>query len=327
MFRSQSILRSTAELTTEALAIALFAIADSSCAQGPPASPDPANATTLRPPIVVEAEEPKYVAPNTRDRIGRIWAPVTINGKGPFRLVLDTSANSSAVIPSVADRLGITPHPTGRVKLIGVTGTAVVETIEIESMSAGELSFGSSKLPIVADVFGGAEGVLGPKGFSDKRIFIDFRNDLIRIARSNGKAAEPGFTRIPVTTNRNQLLMFYILVGGVKTQAILSTGGPQTLGNSALREALLKRAREGVEADVVGVTLDIVQGQSIAVPPIVLGDLVIRNTRITFADTVIFEQWKLTREPAMLIGMNVIGALDALAIDYKMQELQLRARR
>jgi hypothetical protein len=59
----------------------------------------------------------------------------------------------------------------------------------------------------------------------------------------------------------------------------------------------------------------------------VLGDLVIRNTRITFADTVIFEQWKLTREPAMLIGMNVIGALDALAIDYKMQELQLRARR
>jgi hypothetical protein len=121
--------------------------------------------------------------------------------------------------------------------------------------------------------------------------------------------------------------MFDILVGGVKTKAILSTGGPQTLGNSALREALLKRAREGVEADVVGVTLDIVQGQSIAVPPIVLGDLVIRNTRITFADTVIFEQWKLTREPAMLIGMNVIGALDALVIDYKMQELQMRARR
>ena len=32
--------------------------------------------------VVVSAPEPRYVAPTTRDRIGRIWAPVLINGKG-----------------------------------------------------------------------------------------------------------------------------------------------------------------------------------------------------------------------------------------------------
>jgi hypothetical protein len=59
------------------------------------------------PEVVVEANEPKYVAPTLRDRIGRIWAPVLINGKGPFRLVLDTGASHSAIISRVADALGV----------------------------------------------------------------------------------------------------------------------------------------------------------------------------------------------------------------------------
>jgi hypothetical protein len=71
----------------------------------------------------------------------------------------------------------------------------------------------------------------------------------------------------------------------------------------------------------------VAQGQMIAVPPIHIGDLMLRNVRITFADTYIFEQWKLAREPAILIGMDVVGSLEALVIDYKMQELQLKARR
>jgi predicted aspartyl protease len=250
-----------------------------------------------------------------------------LNGKGPFRLVLDTGANSSAITPSVADRLGITPQQSGKVKLIGVTGTAEVQTARIESMTIGDLSLGAAAIPIVADVFGGAEGVIGPKGFEDKRIFIDFRNDMIQIAHSSGRAAEKGFTRVPITTDRRQLLMFDIRVGGVKTKAILSTGGQQTLGNESLREALLKRAREGKEQDVVGVTLDVAQGQSIAVPPIAIGELLIRNVQITFADPVIFTQWQLTREPAMLVGMDVIGSLDALVIDYKMREMHIRPRR
>ncbi|HEY7740911.1 MAG TPA: hypothetical protein VIB01_09885, partial [Steroidobacteraceae bacterium] len=52
----------------------------------PPAPVQPA--PTPLDPVAVTADEPRFVAPTRRDRIGRIWAPVTINGKGPFRLVL-----------------------------------------------------------------------------------------------------------------------------------------------------------------------------------------------------------------------------------------------
>ena len=288
--------------------------------------PTPQSGETLKPPVLVQEEGPKYVAPNTLDSIGRIWAPVTINGKGPFRLVLDTSGNSSAIVQSVADRLGIAPK-TKSAKLVGVTGSAVVPVITVDSMEVGEISLGGGQLPIVADAFGGADGVLGPKSFADKRIYVDFRNDQIRITRSNGRTVEPEATRVRTTQDRRQLLMFDILVGGVKAKAILSTGGQQTIGNNALREALLKRAREGKEQDIVGVTLDVAKGQSIPVPPVRIGELMLRNLRINFADTVIFDKWNLTREPALLVAMDVIGSLDVLVIDYRMQELQLRARR
>ena len=56
--------------------------------------------------IMVEAPEPRYVAPTKRDQIGRIWAPVMINGQGPFRLVLDTGASHSAITALVAMALG-----------------------------------------------------------------------------------------------------------------------------------------------------------------------------------------------------------------------------
>ncbi len=62
----------------------------------PSAVPDAADALSE---ILVEAREPRYVAPTRRDQIGRIWAPVFINGRGPFRLVLDTGASHSAMWP------------------------------------------------------------------------------------------------------------------------------------------------------------------------------------------------------------------------------------
>src|SRR5579863_4596134 len=134
--------------------------------------------------VIVEAPEPKYVAPTLRDRIGRIWAPVLINGKGPYRLVLDTGASHSAIIGRVATSLGIDGAGTSQIMVRGVTGSAIVPAIHVDRMEVGELLINPATLPIVADVFGGADGVLGREGLPDKRILADFRHDQLIIARS-----------------------------------------------------------------------------------------------------------------------------------------------
>src|SRR5688572_23526906 len=81
--------------------------------------------------VVVTAREPRYVAPTRRDRIGRIWAPVYINEKGPFRLVLDTGSSHAAVNAYVAQALGMDLTNTKKVMLRGVTGARVVPTITV----------------------------------------------------------------------------------------------------------------------------------------------------------------------------------------------------
>jgi predicted aspartyl protease len=288
--------------------------------------PGPVEATGEITTVTVEAPEPLYVAPTLRDRIGRIWAPVVINGKGPYRLVLDTGATTSAIIPSVANNLGIPIEESTKLKLNGVTGSAMVSFVTAQQMEVGELLMENVRLPVVPDVFGGAQGVLGGSGLRDKHILIDFRKDLIRISHSQGKRAPPGYTRVPLTFSRLQLPMFNLRIGSVRTKAVLDTGAQQTLGNQSLREALVRRARKGRDEAIVGVTLEVAQGESFAIPPIALGDIQIRNMRANFGSMYIFEHWKMTDEPVLVIGMDVIGTLDAVIIDYRLRELQLLAR-
>lgn len=285
----------------------------------------PGTATDLEE-IVVTAPEPLYVAPTLRDRIGRVWAPVYINGKGPFRLVLDTGATGSAVLQSVATHIGVPPE-SGRIRLVGATGTSVVPMIRVDSLEVGDLLLDKRKLAIVEDVFGGAQGVLGADGFTDKRIFIDFRNDQISIRRSNGAKHSAGFTRVPVKIRRGHLLTFEVSLAGVRTRAILDTGAQATVGNTSLREALVRKSRRGVTSEITGVTLDVQQGESFTAPPVTISDITIRGMRVTFGDIYIFDAWHMTDTPALLIGMDIIGMLDTLVIDYKRRELHLRPRR
>ena len=278
--------------------------------------------------VVVEAPEPRYVAPTLRDRIGRIWAPVLINDQGPFRLVLDTGATHSAVSARVAAALGIAPEAGSPVNLQGVTGTRVVPTIKVDSIVVGDLELRARRLPIIDDALGGADGVLGTEGLQDKRLFIDFRHDKIRISRSHAEPAAPGFRTIPVRIVGGLLLVADVKVGAVHANAIIDTGGQGTLANEAFRDALvrhLKAADIGAD-EVTGATMDVQRGDRVTTPPIELGGVTIRGAHFTAGDLHIFQHWKMTREPALLIGMDVLGRLDTLVIDYKRRELQVKLR-
>ena len=268
-------------------------------ADAPPVAPAASRADAPDgqvPDVVVEAPEPRYVAPTRRDKIGRIWAPVLINDQGPFRLVLDTGASNSAVNADVAAALGLPLNDDHPVLLNGVTGARQVATIPIDSLVVGDLELRSKRLPIVVDALGGAQGVLGTEGLQDKRIYIDFRHDKITIFRSHSERAPPGFTTIPIKLVGGLLLVANIRVGGVRAKAIIDTGGQATIANLPMREALIGRLRpEDIKADeITGATLDVQRGDRLVMPPIRIGDLTIRGENITVGDMYIFQHWHMT---------------------------------
>lgn len=279
--------------------------------------------------IMVEAPEPRYVSPTRRDQIGRIWAPVMINGHGPFRLVLDTGASHSAVTALVALALGIPTDRSTPVILRGVTGFTTVPTIHVNTLTVGDLAVDAPMLPIIPDALGGAQGILGSEGLAGKRIFIDFRHDKISITYSRNEKSPRDFVDIPFHAVHDTLVVVTARIGDVSTKAIIDTGGQTTIANLALRDALARRRLQGrgKPDQIIGATKDVQEGEVLPMPAIEIGTIQIRDSGVTFGDMYIFKQWKLLNEPAILIGMDALGLLDTLVIDYRRHELQIRMPR
>jgi predicted aspartyl protease len=310
------------------------------------------SATAARPgdtsqssPIVVTAPEPRYVAPTRRDQIGRIWAPVFINGKGPFRLVLDSGASSSGITAPVAAALGLSPDAEHKVLLRGIVGTTSVPVVSVQSFDVGDVSRGKLALPIMPDALGGADGILGTDRMDGQRILIEFHHDLITIDRSQNQRAPAGYLTIPFRLANDQLVVTNASVGNVRVQAVIDTGAQVTIANLALRRALKKQSdylasTASENAQKTGTRInrpDQIEDETKATqtvdsaesPPIMLGTgrpngtIKINTDRMNFADMNVFEHWHMTSEPALLVGMDTLGRLDILIIDYRRHELQM----
>src|SRR6185369_13500454 len=87
----------------------------------------PASAEEPTPPLLFDSQ-------SRTDRIGRLLVPVTINGQGPFRFVLDTGANRSVLTPQLAAHLGLAVSTTSRLTMTGVTGSASVPTVAVDRL-------------------------------------------------------------------------------------------------------------------------------------------------------------------------------------------------
>jgi predicted aspartyl protease len=275
--------------------------------------------------VIVQTTEPRYVAPTRRDRIGRIWAPVLIDGKGPYRMVLDTGANHSAIAARAALSLG--GRSVSTTLVTGFTGSATVPSLHVNSLEVGELLLSPTDLPVLPDVFGGAQGVLGFEGLQNKRIFADFAHDRLEITLSHGEHARRDFTVIPLTVIKGGLLCADVRVGNVRAKAIVDTGAQSTVGNLALRNALMRhQSRNEVHEEIIGVTLDVQSGDNVPAPDIDFGRMQVKGAHITFGDMYLFQHWQLTDAPTLMLGMDLLGSFDALVIDYNRHELQIRAR-
>jgi predicted aspartyl protease len=116
-------------------------------------------------------------------------------------------------------------------------------------------------------------------------------------------------------------------VGRVPVKAIVDTGAERSLGNEALRMALVDGARrphQMVATTVIGATPQVAQGLSFQAPTIDIGGARLNNLTVTFSDLHVFSLWSLLDEPAILIGMDLLGTLEQFVVDYSRHEFHLK---
>ncbi|MBY0563532.1 MAG: aspartyl protease family protein [Hyphomonadaceae bacterium] len=255
------------------------------------------------------------------DRMGRIVAPILVNGQGPFRFIIDTGANRSAVSRPLAQRLGLAPIGVGAVHTVHEVTNAPL--VAVDSLAYGGIVFSGGQMPVLeSPVLAGEDGLLGVDGMRDRRLMLDFANRCIEIAESdNARRLRGGWTSVRGELRFGHLVMIEGSVRRRRINVLIDTGSSASLANTALRTELAGLTVEATQTRLQAVRAltagaPILLDTAIILPRITIGGIEARAIVAFIGDFHIFELWGLADEPTLLIGMDVLSRADAIAIDY-----------
>lgn len=270
-----------------------------------------------------------FAAGATRtDRLGRVVAPVMINGQGPFRFIVDTGANRSALSDALAAHLGLAPNGTDNVH--SVHGVSVAPIVNVSQIRYGDVSLNAEAVPMLSGgVLAGEQGLLGVDGMSGRRLRMDFERNCIEIVRSDQARRLRGWSTIRGDMRFGHLVVVRGSINGIRVHLLLDTGSDSSLANVALRDAMnarLRRRRHAEQTIAYTAGQTVVLENAILVPRMMMGELEVRNVTAYVGDFHIFQLWGLTREPTLLLGMDVLSQARGLAIDYGRGTVHLRIR-
>jgi predicted aspartyl protease len=255
----------------------------------------------------------------SRDNVGRAVAPVFVNGRGPFRFVVDTGANRSVLSAALATRLGINPTSSGQVH--SITGVADAPFARVRTLSFGAIALGSAELPLLdGPVLGGEQGLLGFDGLSGRQLLIDFERGCVEVFDDTAPPAVNGWHRVQAQVRFGSLIVVRGVIQGVGVNVLIDTGSDSSLGNMALRASLgrVRASRveyHGERAYTAGRPLFL--DDAVWAPRINLGGVWASNVIAYTGDYHIFDLWGLQDEPTILIGVNVLAQSKAMLIDYR----------
>ena len=264
----------------------------------------------------------------SRDHANRLVVQVLLNDQGPFAFLLDTGANQSAVSVALAQKLQL--ESASPAILQGVTGEATVARVKVATLEAGSLQLSNQKLAVINATLDGLDGVLGVDGFKNKRVAAHIVNNVVTITRSQSRSQSPtyaDYATFPLEFRNGLLALIPGSVPGVSIKAVIDTGSQGSLGTEPLRASLVLRGDTGHTQTITrvqGVTGAIQRGQSHLTPLIRLDCvgstsyeyILVRNIPIAYGDFHVFKLWGLRYEPALLVGMDILGRMDEVVIDY-----------
>lgn len=265
-------------------------------------------------------------AASRTDRTGRVVAPVTVNGRGPFRFIIDTGANRSVLSRQLADELGLAPFDEADVHT--VHGVVSAPLVQVEALRFGDLTLSSAPAPLLeGGVLAGEQGLLGVDGMRGRTLRMDFERRCVEIAPSRPILRGP-WTTIRGEMRFGHLLLVHGTIQGLRVNIMLDTGSNFSLANVALRDALraqaIGRPYNGDPVVVYTAGDPVALDHAVLVPRMDMGDLRVTDVIAFVGDFHIFSLWGLDQEPTLLIGMDVLSQSRAIALDYQRANVHFR---
>lgn len=251
---------------------------------------------------------------------------VLLNGRGPFRFVVDTGADRSVIADTVAHDLGLLIGRVVRVQ--GIIRAMETSSVTVTNLVAGPVHRENLELPVLPRELLQADGYLGLDVLDGYRVSLDFRAGELRLLEPRPvQAIGPGAPHevpIKVSGQGGHLRTTACLVDGVRCTAFIDTGAEISVGNTSLFEKLSPEHGHNFLSTVplTGVTGGVISGGIVEIDTVLFGGLTFGQSRIAIADLEVFQKWNIADRPSLLIGMNWLRRFNRVAIDYRHKELR-----
>lgn len=292
-----------------------------------PAPPGPPNMPALPPAVIDEALAIGGDDIGARKVETRLSVEVRVNGRGPYQFVVDSGADTSVVGLRIARDLQL---PLGTpVTLNNMTDRNVVDRVRVDSLSLGPSIIRNLQLPALREADLGGAGMIGIDALASQRLMMDFEKRSIRVEdASRPVKSQPGDIVVTARLQRGQLILTEVKAGRLTLDAVIDTGSQITIGNSALRDKLVRR-RIGKFKTVTatGVTGKTVALQLAQVGELRLGSVILRNVPMAFADVPPFEVFGLSDKPALLLGTDLLETFRRISLDFRARKVRFQLRR
>lgn len=257
----------------------------------------------------------------------RMTVDVEVNGRGPYHFVVDSGADTSAVGLRVARDLQL---PLGTpVILNGMTDRNIVERVKVNTLAFGPSTIGDLELPALREEDLGGDGMIGIDALVKQRLMMDFDDKVVKVEDAR-KPVERYADEIVITAKllHGQLILTEVKMGDLNLDAVIDTGSEISIGNLALRDALMRSHRNKdwtvAATGVTGKTLDLELGQ---IHEIRVGAISIHDFPIAFADLPPFKVFGLADRPALLIGTDILQTFKRVSLDFASRKVRFQMRR
>jgi len=314
------------------LAGALVAMASPASvdAQTAPAKPGTVQASKLPPlsPAVVDNNLQIGGADIAARKLeSRMTVAVEVEGRGPFRFVVDSGADSSALGVSAARLLNL--PATTQAMLYGMTDSRIVNRVTASELKVGDSRLTDMELPVLRDEDLGAQGLLGIDALVEQRLMMDFDKRVITIEDAHRPAPYvDGEIIVVARRRRGQLILTEASANGHPVDAVIDTGSEITIGNLALRDRLFKHNPKGlVTGQAIGVTGVAVTLQLAHLDELRIGPILLKDVDIAFADVPPFAAFGLDDHPALFLGTDLMGNFRRVSLDFRARKVRFQLKK
>ncbi|MEO7564022.1 MAG: aspartyl protease family protein [Sphingomicrobium sp.] len=257
----------------------------------------------------------------------RLSVEVSVNGRGPYRFIVDSGADTSAVGLNIARQLEL---PLGAPAILnGMTARNLVDRVKVDSLTLGPSTIHDLQLPALREVDMGGEGMIGIDALVQQRLMMDFDKHLIKVEDGRTRIRPmPGDIVITARRQRGQLILAEVLASDQRLDAIIDTGTEITVGNIALRDKLLRKNRTTIRTlEMIGVTGEKMKIQLAIIDSLQLGPILLRDVPIAFADLPPFKTFGLADQPALLLGTDILEKFRRVSLDFRARKVRFQLRR